>query len=55
VDQEKEMLKKLVDLKIQLAEKKITISKITDQDYDIDDCWKISKLFSNNWNSNTAK
>jgi predicted transcriptional regulator len=46
VKQQKEMLKKLVDLEIQLDEKKATVSQITEQGFEMDDYWKISKLFS---------
>jgi hypothetical protein len=44
--QQKEMVKKLVDLKIQLAENKATVSQITEQGFEMHDYWKIAKLFN---------
>jgi hypothetical protein len=35
-----------VDLKIQLDEKKVTVSKIIDESFEMDDYWKIAKLFN---------
>jgi hypothetical protein len=46
VDQQKEMMKKLVDLKILIDEKKATVSEITEQCFEMDDYWKIAKLFT---------
>jgi hypothetical protein len=46
VDQQKETMKKLVDLRILIDEKKATVSEIAEQGFDMDDYWKIAKLFT---------
>jgi hypothetical protein len=46
IDQEKETMKKLVDLRIQIDEKNASVSDITAQGFEMDDYWKIAKLFN---------
>jgi hypothetical protein len=45
-EKEKEMMKKLVGLRILKDEKKATVSNITAQGFEMDNYWKITKLFT---------